>query len=375
MPPLHTQFPSWSTRTNQPSSLSVTRTCLTTAHHWGHLPSNPKLVFYSTLSTPLIYLPRSRPPTSPPSPLYPPTFTPRLDSRADWQASTTTVQAKRPSKGSPPDLQDIESKLYLHATRIFPIVESIPFYLSFLSSSTTLAAFMPFGPQTPGSAGSSAFGGYQCTRMRLMRQVIMDAKNPNIRVQSGSVVQPGLGRDRASSLSGPFSSSSEMWDMTTIGEGSFQLFVSRPFPLPLRTSALSHTSQFIRFVISLCRFGYFSTFFHCYRYVLLLIQRWVWVPLVLKTSGVWWWRDQNHGPDWITFYGEIPISDEVRVSGFRTAGLLVRVSLLDPFRVCTGLRELQDFLSLTMVPPDPAKSPFKEFHQKVPIRLTTDPWT
>ena len=181
-----------------------------------------------TLSTTLIYQPRSHPPTPPPPALHPVTFTPRLDSRSDWQAFTTVIKAKRTFKGAPPDLEDLESKLYLHTARIFPTTQSIPFYLSFLSCSNTLAAFMPFGPQTPGSAGSSVFGvgGYQCTRMRLTRQVIVDANNPNLRAQTASVVQRELGRNRASSLSGPISSSSEMWDMTTIGEGSFKLFVS-----------------------------------------------------------------------------------------------------------------------------------------------------
>ena len=95
---------------------------------------------------------------------------------------------------------------------------------------------MPFGPQTPGSAGSSVFGvgGYQCTRMRLTRQVIVDAQNSNPRAQTVSAVQRESGRDGASTLSGPISSSSEMWDMTTIGEGSFKLFVSEIFfPQPL----------------------------------------------------------------------------------------------------------------------------------------------
>lgn len=219
----------------------------TTANGCGHFPSYSELIRFScrALSTPLIYLPRSRPPIPPPPPLHPATFTPQLNSRADWQAFTTVVKAKRPFKGPPPDLQDIESKLYLHTAKIFPIVQSIPFYLSFLSSSNALAAFMPFGPQTPGSAGSSAFGGYQCTRIRLTRQVIVDANNPNLRAQTAPVVQRGLGRDRASSLSRPTSSSSEMWDITTIGEGSFKLFVSRLFPqspLHLRKSAPSHAS-------------------------------------------------------------------------------------------------------------------------------------
>jgi len=138
------------------------------------------------------------------------------------------IKAKYPSRGAPPDLEDIESKLYLPVTRIFPTTQSIPFYLSFLSSPGTLAAFMPFGPQTQGSAGSSVFGigGYQCTRMRLMRQVIVDAKNP--------VVQREIWRTSPSTLNGLISSSSEMWDMTTIGEGNFKLFVSEPLsPDPL----------------------------------------------------------------------------------------------------------------------------------------------
>ena len=175
----------------------------------------------------MIYQPRSRPPTLPPQTFHPATFTPRLDSRSDWQAFTTVIKAKRPFKGAPPDLEDIESKLYLHTTRTFPTTQSIPFYLSLLSSPATLAAFMPFGPQTPGSAGLGVFGvgGYQCTRMRLTRQVIVDSKNP--------VAQREILRDGSSTLNGLISSSSEMWDMTTIGEGSFKLFVSGPLPLRL----------------------------------------------------------------------------------------------------------------------------------------------
>ena len=169
-------------------------------------------------------------------------------------------------------LEHIESKLYLHTTRVFPITQSIPFYLSFLSSSSTLAAFMPFGPQTPGSVGPSVLsaGGYQCTRMKLTRQVIVDAKNPNLRAQTASAVQRELRRGRSSSQSGPISSSSEMWDMTTIGEGSFKLFVSLLFFHPLssneRPFSRVRASQFIGFVISLCLP---RCFFHRYGPVLL----------------------------------------------------------------------------------------------------------
>lgn len=143
------------------------------------------------------------------------------------------IRTKHPGKGTPPDLEDIESKIYLHATREFPLTRSIPFYLSFLSSPNTLAAFMPFGPQTPGSTGSSIFGlgGYQCTRMRLRRRVVVDTRSPNLRAQTAPAAQRELEREGTSSLNGPISPSSEMWDVTTIGEGSFSLFVSSLLPL------------------------------------------------------------------------------------------------------------------------------------------------
>ena len=242
---LHIRSALWSTKANRASSALAVRRSNTVDHEVA-APLTLSLFYFShrTLSTPLIYQPRSRPPTPPPPVLHPVTFTPRSDSRSDWQALTTVIKLKRPSKGAPPDLEDIESKLYLHTTRIFPATQSIPFYLSFLSSPSTLAVFMPFGPQTPGSAGSSVFGvgGYQYTRMRLTRQVIVDANNPNLRSQTASVVQRELARDGASSLNGPISSSSEMWDMTTIGEGTFKLFVSWLFfkraPMLTRSLAL-----------------------------------------------------------------------------------------------------------------------------------------
>lgn len=225
---LHIRSALWSPRANQVFSVLEIRKS-NTSNHCSHRASNPGLFCSSrrTLSTPLIYHPRCRPPTSPPPALHPITFTPRLDSQSDWQASTATIKVKRSFKGAPPDLEGIESKLYLPTSRIFPTTLPIPFYLSFLSSSSTLAAFMPFGPQTPGSAGSSVFGvgAYQCTRMRLTRRVVVDAGGPNLRAQPALVVQRELWRDGRSTLSGPISSSSEMWDVTTIGEGNFKLFV------------------------------------------------------------------------------------------------------------------------------------------------------
>ena len=36
---------------------------------------------------------------------------------------------------------------------------------------------------------------------------------------------------------------------------------------------------------------------------------------------------------------------------------------------------LKDYLVLSMTPPDPAKTPFNELRQVVPVRLTTDSWS
>lgn len=66
----------------------------------------------------------------------------------------------------------------------------------------------------------------------------------------------------------------------------------------------------------------------------------------------------SDGPDFISFRGEIRMSEDLRIPGFRAGGLSIRDSIL-----------------LTMIPPDISKSPFDELRCTVPIRLTTDGWT
>jgi hypothetical protein len=68
-------------------------------------------------------------------------------------------------------------------------------------------------------------------------------------------------------------------------------------------------------------------------------------------------RHAGGGPRWVAFSGEIFIDDHIAIGGFKTVGFSVR-----------------DYLVLTMNPPDPIKSPFKELRMVVPIRLATDPW-
>ncbi|KAF8630957.1 hypothetical protein AX17_005313 [Amanita inopinata Kibby_2008] len=63
-------------------------------------------------------------------------------------------------------------------------------------------------------------------------------------------------------------------------------------------------------------------------------------------------------PSTILFLGEMKISEDVKVTAFRAAGLSVK-----------------DCILLTMDPPDPYRSPFDHLRQVIPVRLTTDPWT
>ncbi|KAG8907260.1 hypothetical protein FRB99_004954 [Tulasnella sp. 403] len=64
------------------------------------------------------------------------------------------------------------------------------------------------------------------------------------------------------------------------------------------------------------------------------------------------------GIDCIAWEGYVlPCREAITVGGFRTSGLWVK-----------------DFITLTMIPPDPDRSPLRTLHHAVPIRLVSDPW-
>ncbi|KAF8158178.1 hypothetical protein B0H34DRAFT_707732 [Crassisporium funariophilum] len=64
------------------------------------------------------------------------------------------------------------------------------------------------------------------------------------------------------------------------------------------------------------------------------------------------------GPTSISFSGEIKIADNVKIPGFKAAGLSVK-----------------DCILLTVNPIDPGNAPFFDMRQVIPVRLSTDPWT
>ncbi|KDQ62639.1 hypothetical protein JAAARDRAFT_171170 [Jaapia argillacea MUCL 33604] len=78
----------------------------------------------------------------------------------------------------------------------------------------------------------------------------------------------------------------------------------------------------------------------------------------VDTIGEGVFRRAADGPDWISFEGEIAVSDLIKVGGFKAGGLFVK-----------------DCIVLTLTPPKSLKCPFHDSRQVVPIRLTTDPWS
>jgi len=210
----------------------------------------------STVSTPFIYYPRSRPAVPLPAMFvmrHAPGSASPLDV-PDWECFTSVMAAKTYSG------KDIISRLYVPASRVFCVTQPIPFQLTFSSSAFSLAAFMPLGPK------ASYLSDKRATRIQLIRQTTVDVRNAII-----------LG------------TKTDIWRTQVIGEGVF--------------------------------------------------------------------RHAGDGPDWISYSGEIAVSSDVKIGGFKAGGFSVK-----------------DYIILTMTPPDPAKAAFRDLRQVVPVRLTTDAW-
>ncbi|KAF7332284.1 hypothetical protein MKEN_00109600 [Mycena kentingensis (nom. inval.)] len=139
----------------------------------------------TTVSTPFIHYPRTRPALPIPTPLL------RCEGgfieAPDWKRYDYTLKATK----SKANTQDIQIKLYLPASRIFCVSDKIPFHVTFESTAYTLAAFMPYGPTT---------GKVSATKVQLMRQSTVD-------VRSMSTIQP---------------TKTDIWRVDSIGEGVFK---------------------------------------------------------------------------------------------------------------------------------------------------------
>ncbi|EIN12567.1 hypothetical protein PUNSTDRAFT_141238 [Punctularia strigosozonata HHB-11173 SS5] len=120
----------------------------------------------TTVSTPITYYPRSRPamPLPPPLHTYPDSHG-FVDS-PDWRPFSSVIKAKSASA------QDIVASVYVPSSRIFCMTDPIPVYVTFSSSSYSLASFMSYGP-TPTLLSATK----QATSLRLVRQSTVDVRN------------------------------------------------------------------------------------------------------------------------------------------------------------------------------------------------------
>jgi len=62
------------------------------------------------------------------------------------------------------------------------------------------------------------------------------------------------------------------------------------------------------------------------------------------------------GTGWLSFAGEMNVDEEVRIGGFKAAGLWVK-----------------DCIVFSITPPDPHKGPIGDMRCVIPVRLVTDP--
>ncbi|KAJ3854025.1 hypothetical protein EV368DRAFT_37689 [Lentinula lateritia] len=139
----------------------------------------------TVLSTPFIYHPRTRPMVPLPAPLQ---LTQNyFNGTPDWQLYESVMTSRRSS------LQDISTRLYIPASRIFCASQNIPFHVTFESSALSLATFLPFGPSGHPSTKKP-------TRLQIMRKVTVDVRH-----------QLMLG-----------TSKTDMWRVDCLGEATFK---------------------------------------------------------------------------------------------------------------------------------------------------------
>ncbi|KAI0064109.1 hypothetical protein BV25DRAFT_1869547 [Artomyces pyxidatus] len=125
----------------------------------------------TTVSTPFIYYPRTRPSSPLPPPLEQLTAQPGLRETHERAISA----------------------LYLPKSQVFCMNRPIPFHIAFVGSAMSLATLLPYMPSRSGQAL-----GKPCTRIQILRQSTVDVKNDYI----------------------PNGTKTEMWRTSKIGEGT-----------------------------------------------------------------------------------------------------------------------------------------------------------
>ncbi|KIM71344.1 hypothetical protein PILCRDRAFT_56189, partial [Piloderma croceum F 1598] len=120
----------------------------------------------ANISTPFIYCPRTRPAIPLPGLLCPSPSDRGFVESPEWGMFEDRSMTSKVRGG-----QEIISKLYLPASRVFCLRQPIPFHLTFTSSAFFLAAFLPLLP-TAGRLSTK-----QYTKIELLRQCTVDVRN------------------------------------------------------------------------------------------------------------------------------------------------------------------------------------------------------
>ncbi|KAJ7368594.1 hypothetical protein DFH08DRAFT_831772 [Mycena albidolilacea] len=141
----------------------------------------------TTVSTPFIYYPRTRPAVPIPAPLR--RFEGGFIESPEWRVYKSILKANAKAGA-----QDIYVKFYVPASRIFCASQAIPFHITFESTAFSLAAFLPYGPTTGGNSGK-----LRATRVQLMRQSTVDVRGTTIH-----------------------GTKTDIWRVDRIGEGGFR---------------------------------------------------------------------------------------------------------------------------------------------------------
>jgi len=142
----------------------------------------------TTLSTPFIYYPRSAPARGIPPRLQPRTASPGLHITPEWRVQTGTIAVRLPGLS-----KSIICYFYTPASHVVCMRRAIPYHITFTGPGLALTTLLTYMPSRTGAAAVRA-----CSRIQLIRQTSVDAKNEHAAVGA----------------------TSEIWRTRCIGEGS-----------------------------------------------------------------------------------------------------------------------------------------------------------
>ncbi|KZS92890.1 hypothetical protein SISNIDRAFT_485844 [Sistotremastrum niveocremeum HHB9708] len=125
----------------------------------------------TTVSTPIIYFPRARPPNPVPVPPSPSIFLSDINRpNEDWEVIESTMRSRKQN------VTPIQAKLFIPSGRVFSIKNTLNFRLHLSSSALSLATFLPCSPTEVGASRTHS-SNKGVTRVYVIRQTSVDVRN------------------------------------------------------------------------------------------------------------------------------------------------------------------------------------------------------